>query len=234
MDFKNIKFIKKIYREADIERTEKKIRLLGVNCKHNANVILNFQLFSTLVLFVLLILFINISFIYVPIIAILYYKLFYYFILDYQIKKRSKRLDIDAVYFFEVLTLSIESGRNLEGAIELTCSNIDSELSTEFKRVLADVKLGKSLTEALDELRTRIPSETINNIILNITQSNIFGNSIIETMYNQIDFLNDKRILEVKSEINKIPTKISIISIVFFIPLILILILSPLLLNFIA
>ena len=32
----------------------------------------------------------------------------------------------------------------------------------------------------------------INNIILNISQSNIFGNSIIETMYNQVDYLREK------------------------------------------
>ena len=78
----------------------------------------------------------------------------------------------------------------------------------------------------------RIPSLTINNIILNMEQSNLFGNSIIETMYNQLDFLKDKQVMDIKAQINKIPNKISIFSVIFFIPLILLIVLGPVLVNF--
>ena len=83
-------------------------------------------------------------------------------------------------------------------------------------------------------MKNRIPSETINNIILNITQTDVFGNSILETMYNQIEFLRDKQILEIKGQINKIPNKISIISVLFIVPLILLLVLGPVLLQFLG
>mgnify|MGYP003448364059 CR=1 FL=1 len=46
--------------------------------------------------------------------------------------------------------------------------------------------------------------------------------------------IEDKQILEIKGEINKIPNKISIISVVFVLPLILILILGPFLINFLS
>ena len=46
-------------------------------------------------------------------------------------------------------------------------------------------------------------------------------------MYNQIDFLREKQILEIKGKINKIPNKVSIISVIFIVPLIMILILGP-------
>ena len=72
-----------------------------------------------------------------------------------------------------------------------------------------------------------MPSETINNILLNITQTNIFGNSIIETMNNQVEYLREKQMMEVKAQINKIPNKVSIISVIFIIPLILLIILGP-------
>ena len=83
-------------------------------------------------------------------------------------------------------------------------------------------------------MKKRMPSETINNILLNITQTDVFGNSILETMYNQIDFLRDKQILEIKGEINKIPNKVSIISVLFVVPLILMLILGPFIINFLG
>ncbi len=80
-------------------------------------------------------------------------------------------------------------------------------------------------------MKKRIPSETVNNILLNITQTNVFGNNIIDTMYDQIDFLRDKQILEIKGEINKIPIKISIVSVIFIVPLILMLVLGPVIIN---
>ena len=47
-------------------------------------------------------------------------------------------------------------------------------------------------------------------------------------------FLREKQILEIKGQINKIPNKISIISVIFIIPLILMLILGPVVLNFLG
>ena len=80
-------------------------------------------------------------------------------------------------------------------------------------------------------MNQRIPSLTIRNIILNIEQSNMFGNSIIDTMYNQLDFLKEKQVNDIKAEINKIPNKISIVSVLFFIPLIILIILGPMLIS---
>ena len=148
--------------------------------------------------------------------------------------ERGDRLDNDAMYFFEVLTLSLETGRNLKVALEITANSIDSELSEEFRQALKEVRYGKSLNEALENLKLRIPSDTINNIILNISQSNIFGNSIVETMYNQIDYIRDRQILNAKAIISKIPVKVSVISVIFFIPLIALLILSPIIIQFLS
>ena len=83
-------------------------------------------------------------------------------------------------------------------------------------------------------LKKRIPSEVINNIILNMTQTNIFGNSIIETMYSQIEFLREKQVLSIREQINKIPNKISIISVIFIVPIILLVVLGPFIIQFIG
>ena len=151
-----------------------------------------------------------------------------------KIKRRGLKLDNEALPFFEILTLTLESGKNLENALEITCFNVESELSEEFKKTLFEIKFGKSLVEALESMKKRIPSESINNIILNITQTDIFGSRIIDTMYNQIEFLRDKRLLEIKGQINKIPNKISIVSVLFILPIILLLILGPIIINFLG
>lgn len=225
----NSGIIRKIYRVKDIENIQNKINMLGNNrkLKFDAVGFLNTRLITTILLAIILILFSNIQYFIIPFILIIYYNLFYYFFITDPINKRIKKLDLEALTFFEILTLTLESGRNLENAIEITVNNVDSELSNEFKRCLMETKFGRSLMESLENLKKRIPSETINNILLNITQTNIFGNSIIETMNNQVEYLREKQIMEVKSQINKIPNKVSIISVIFIVPLILLIILGP-------
>jgi len=227
-------FTNKLYSKETIDKYQKKINLLGYKDSYDALIFLNIRFFSTIILFFVLLYITELGYIIAPLAVIIYYNLLPELLIDSKINQRIEKLDGEGLYFFEVLTLSLETGRNLKTALEITANSIDSELSHEFRQALREVKYGKSLNEALENLKLRIPSETINNIILNISQSNIFGNSIIETMYNQIDYIRDKQILNAKAKINKIPLKVSVISVIFFIPLILLLILSPLILQFLS
>ena len=230
----NISLNSKLYRQKTLNKIQSKILMLGYHQKFDAITFMNLRLITSLLLFIVVIYSGDLSYIYAPFIVALYYIIFEYLFLDQPLKKREQKLDHEALNFFEILTLTLESGRDLESAIEITCFNTNSELSSEFKKMLFEMKFGKSLMEALEDMKKRIPSETINNIILNIVQTNIFGNSILDTMYNQIEFLRDKQILEIKEKINKIPNKVSIISVIFIVPLILLLILGPFMIEFIG
>ena len=231
---RNLNFAYKIYSEETIKKYQKKIDLLGYKDTYDAVKFLNMRFVSTVIIFFMLLYIFELGYIIAPIVSVLYFYYLPKIVIDKKVQERADRLDNDAMYFFEVLTLSLETGRNLKVALEITANSIDSELSSEFKHTLREIKYGKSLNEALENLKLRIPSDTINNIILNISQSNIFGNSIIETMYNQIDYIRDKQILSAKAEISKIPIKVSVISVLFFIPLISLLILSPIIIQYLS
>ena len=226
--------VRKIYLEKTIDKVTKKVKLLGSHCKYNPIDLLNYRFLLCLLLFTLLIIFHQNGYILAPIAVVVVHFLFEYIILDLPIKKRAKKLEEEAIFFFEVLSLTLESGRNLSLALSMTAKNIDSELSEEFQISLKEMNLGKSFSESLTAMKERIPSDTINNAILNIVEASVFGNNIQESLNNQLDFLKDKRLLEIKSEIGKLPTKISIISVLFFIPIILLVILSPVLVDFIV
>lgn len=228
------KVIRKIYRDQDIVVIQQKLDMMGDVKFIDAIRYMNIRFLMTTLLFIAVLFMVDFGYIYAPILSVIFYFLFDYIFIDHRLKKRASMLDAEALQFFEILTLTLESGRNLEHALETTCFNVDSNLSKEFKKTLMETKFGKSLPEALENMKLRIPSVTINNIILNIIQTNVFGNSILETMYNQIDFLREKQLLEVKEKINKIPNKVSILSVIFVIPLILLLILGPIIINFLS
>ena len=225
--------MEKIYLKKDIENINKKINMLG-KTKWDSVGFINARVFTTILFTLFLILFTHISYLLLPVLVILYYYGFYYIFITKKLKLREQKLDREALYYFEVLTLTLESGKNLQNSLELTCKNVHSELSNEFQRSLNEVKVGKSLIESLTDMQARIPSENINNIIMNIMQTNYFGNSIIDTMNNQVDYLREKQILDIRGQINKIPNKISIVSVLFIVPLILLLVLGPYLISFMS
>ena len=228
------KFIKRIYSAKELNEIETALKCLGSDTKYDVTTFCLYRLITTILVFALTILLIDSGYIYAPFIAIGYYYLFYYVNITKKISQRNQRLEHQALYFFEILTLTLESGRNLENALIVTCNNVDSEISNEFKSALDEMKFGKSLIEALGDLKNRISSDIIGNIILNIIQTNRFGNSILDTLYNEVDFLRQKELLTAKERINKIPNKVSIISVLFIVPLILVLILGPYLIEFIS
>lgn len=223
-----------IYSKRQIKRINDKINLLDVSSKYSTLSFLNIRLITSIMIFLLILINYKYGYIFSIVITILYYYFFEKVLLDAKINERRRKLDIEAIYFFEVLTLSLQTGRNLAEAIAITINSVDSELSLEFKEALRQTKFGKSLSESLTDMQSKIPSDNINNIILALTQANIYGSSIIDTMYNQVDYLREKRKMEVKAMISKVPTKISIISVFFFIPLILLIILGPALITYIG
>ena len=229
---KNNNYIQKIYSKRSIERVDRKIKLLGVNNKLSTVLFLNIRLVASLTIFSLLIIFVKKGYLYAPIITLIYYYGLEYIQLDSKIKKRASKLDYEALLFFEVLSLSITTGRDLKAALEQTIANIDSGISDEFKYVIKEMNYGKSMSEAINNAKLRIPSDTINNVLLNISQTSTFGTNIVDTLNTQVDYLREKKLLEVRSSIAKMPIKISIVSVLFFVPLILLMILSPLIINF--
>ena len=220
------------YRDETLNKINKKIKLLGTKNKYNAITFMNIRLFTSVIIFIFFLHYLKLGYLLSPIITYLYYHFLPEIYFNSKIKDRERHLNHEALYFFEILTLSLESGNNLINAIDATSSSIDSDLALEFREVIREVNLGKSLDEALFDMKTRIPSDIINNIILNIKESNIFGNSIIDTLYNQIDYIREKIVLENRAYISKLPLKISIISVIFFIPILLLIILGPVILKF--
>lgn len=221
--------VNKIYTKETIARIKKKNKQFGVEHNYDVDLILGNHLIISIFIFIIAL--IDTTLLKSILIVIAYFFLAEYFFFDYRLAKRRKKLEKQSTFFFQILSLTLESGNNLKNSIDLTCKNMDNELSREFKKAMDDMTLGKSLNESLDDLKTRIPSDTINNIILNLMESNIYGNNMIESLNRELDYISDKIILEAKGKINKMSIKISIVSVLIFIPLLMLIIIGPLIIK---
>lgn len=220
----------KIYKKSTIEKIDRKIKLLGVSNKVKLHRFLSSRLILCFIIISVLV-FVPYGIFYGPIFATIVWFGYEYLQFDLEIKKRESRLNQQALFFFQVLIMTLESGRNLENALKLTSENVKSELSREFKRALNEIQVGKNLNEVLESLKERIPSSNINSIILNIIQANNFGNSISDSLNIQLNYLRESKMLYAKAKLNKLPLKVSTVSVLFLIPLTLILIIVPIILN---
>ena len=129
---------KKIYGQKLVEKITKKINLLGINNKLNTISFLNTRIFTSVIVFVLSLYTFDLGYIIAPILTVIYYYLYEKIVLDDKIKRRRENLESEAMNFFEILTLSLETGRNLEEALNVTISNVDGELSLEFKEAIRE------------------------------------------------------------------------------------------------
>lgn len=220
----------KIYMSKTINKINTKIKLLGLSNQVKLKRFLTLRLIVCFVVLAVTV-FMPYGIFYGPLISVIFWYGYEYLEFDLAIKQREKRLNEQAPFFFEVLIMTLESGRNLENALIITADNIRNELGLEIKKSLNEIKVGKNLTEVLTSLKEKIPSSEINNIILNIIQAHNFGTSITDSIRVQLDYIKEERILETKSNLNKLPMKVSIISVIFLIPITLIIILVPIFLE---
>ena len=136
MKKKNDNSLRSLYSKKVLNKIDEKINLLGVSSRVSTLTFLNIRLITMIVLGIVVFVSFDYGYVYVPFVMIIYYILFEKIFLNRKIKKRTEKLNSEAIYFFEVLTLSLQTGRNLNEAISVTINSVDGELSLEFKEAI--------------------------------------------------------------------------------------------------
>lgn len=223
--------VKRLYRKQTIDKYIKKSIYLNEN-KDNVYSFLIIRLFLSILVFFLAFIFLGRYLFLSLAITFIFGYLYTYFKYDIKIYKQEKVYEKEASLFFEVLLISLKSGNNLLKAFLLSIKNVDNSFSKQMEKVLSETKYGRSFHEALLDYKDKIYSNSIKSIIISLTETYISGKGMIDNLEKEIDLLNEKRINEIKTYINKLPIKISVISVFILIPLMLLLVLSPVILEY--
>lgn len=193
-------------------KVAKKMKYLGIDISPKVFVIM--RLVSSLIIFLFLLFFVNYGYIVAPIVTLIYYFFIEYVTLDAPMSKRIKELEDASLEYFPVLLLVLK-GSNVKRALTLTTDQVDNALSKEFRRVLNDVKIGKSLDEALTLMKERIPSVFVSNIIVNLIEANRIGTNVVDNINDQLDYIDDKRKKKIIKYHRIMPLKVALASMVF-------------------
>ncbi len=194
-------------------RIKDKLNKLGYNI--NPLIFIYMRLISSLLLFIVLLFLVDYGYVVAPIVTVLYYVFIEVVVLDFSIKVRVKEIEYDALEFMPIFLLSLKSGRNVKKSLVYTTDIVDNTLSNEFKKVLYDEKIGKSLDEALMNLKSRIPSDLVVNMIVSIVEANRLGNNINDSINNQLSYIEDKKKKGILNSYKVVPLKMAISSVIF-------------------
>ena len=190
----------------------KKMKYLGMDISPKVFTIM--RLVSSFILFMFLLFFCNYGYIVSPVVTLIYYFFLEYVSLDAPMNKRIKELEEASLEYFPVLLLVLKNS-NVKKSIILATEQVDNVISKEFNRVLNDVKLGKSLDEALTLMKDRIPSIFVSNIIVNLIEANRMGTNVVDNINDQLDYIDDKRKKKIIKYHRIMPLKVALVSMIF-------------------
>jgi tight adherence protein C len=130
----------------------------------------------------------------------------------------------------DLMLVCVEAGQSLDQAINRVAKEIESSypaLSEEFQIVAYEMKAGKDKTRVLRDMGERVDVQDINSFVTTLIQSATFGTSIAEALRVYAEEMRDKRVMRAEEKANKLPTKLTLGTMMFCVPPLLIILIGP-------
>lgn len=136
-------------------------------------------------------------------------------------KVRAKHVVRDLPVFLDFITMAVEAGLNITGAIEQSVQKgPPGPLSQEFSRMLRDLRAGLPRAEALRRMSDRMDISQITNFTSALIQADRVGASLSDTLRAQAMQRREERFLRAEKLALEAPVKMMLPLVLFFFPLI--------------
>jgi len=148
-------------------------------------------------------------------------------------KVRLRRIKRRMPFLLDLLTLLMEAGSTFIGALRQAVEEFEGHpVAGEFGRVLADMNLGKTRTEAFQAMRDRLADDEITSIIGSILQGEELGTPMGQVFRAQAEVLRLKRTQRAETVAGEAGVNMLLPAVLVMISTVLI-ILGPFLLNYV-
>jgi tight adherence protein C len=129
------------------------------------------------------------------------------FWLGRRIKKRQKAILLMIPDTLDLLTISVRAGLGFDAALAKVVEKLKGPLTEEFRRALAEVRVGKARREALRDIVPRTEVGPLTNFIGAIIQAEQLGVSISKVLQVQSEQLRIERRQRAEAEAARAPIK---------------------------
>jgi tight adherence protein C len=129
------------------------------------------------------------------------------FWLSRRIRKRQHDVLLAVPDTLDLLTISVRAGLAFDGALSKVVEKTSGPLSDEFRRALAEIRVGKSRRDALRDVVARTDVPALTNFIGAIIQAEQLGVPIAKVLQVQSEQLRIERRQRAEEMANKAPIK---------------------------
>lgn len=157
-----------------------------------------------------------------------------YFGPKYWVQKRVAKRQEEILAGFpdalDLLLVCVEAGQSLDQSIIRVAEEIESsypDLAEELAMVAHEMKAGKDKPVVLKEMAERCDVPDISSFVTVLIQSAAFGTSIADALRVYAAEMRDKRVMRAEEKANVLPTKLTVGTMMFCVPPLLIILIGP-------
>lgn len=130
----------------------------------------------------------------------------------------------------DMMLVCIEAGQSMDQSIIRVAKEIRASypaLADEFELVSHEMKAGKDKTSVLNDMSARAGVQDVSSFVTVLVQSQTFGTSIADALRVYAAEMRDKRVMRAEEKANKLPTKMTLTTMMFTVPPLLIILVGP-------
>lgn len=145
-------------------------------------------------------------------------------------QKREEEISAGFPDALDLMLVCVEAGQSLDQAIIRVAKEMRAAypaLAEEFELVAYEMKAGKEKTDVLRDFGDRIGIQDINSFVTVLIQSASFGTSVAEALRVYAGEMRDKRVMRAEEKANKLPTKLTLCTMMFCVPPLLVILIGP-------
>jgi tight adherence protein C len=157
-----------------------------------------------------------------------------YYLPKYWVTKRQQQRQQEIENGFpdslDMMLVCVEAGQSLDQSILRVSKEIKSgypALSEEFEIVSHEMKAGKDRVTVLRDMGTRAGVQDVSSFVTVLIQSATFGTSIADALRVYAGEMRDKRVMRAEEKANKLPTKLTLATMMLTVPPLLIILIGP-------
>jgi tight adherence protein C len=157
-----------------------------------------------------------------------------YYLPVYWVNRRLQTRQVEMTQGFpdalDMMLVCVEAGQSLDQAIIRVSKESRAscpELAEEFEIVAHEVKAGKERVQVLRDMAERVGLPDITSFVTTMIQSATFGTSIAEALRVYSAEMRDKRVMRAEEKANTLPTKLTLGTMMFTVPPLLLMLIGP-------
>ncbi|WP_110205084.1 type II secretion system F family protein [Nocardioides daejeonensis] len=141
--------------------------------------------------------------------------------------KREEALLKELPDAIDLLTISVEAGLGFDAALQQVARKTEGPLAGELSRVLQEMQIGRSRSEALRALGERTQVKDLKSFVAAMVQADAVGIPIAQVLRVQSAEMRTKRRQRAEEKAGQVPVKIMVPVILFILPCLLIVVIGP-------